>query len=242
MADFTATSRVPTRPLSYANKSMAYRKELLVDYTNGMIYVIDENGVEHSISQQVYETIIENGDLGGDIVVTIPDGSGGTTNVTIEQALTDIINSIDVIQENITNIQKLVDAFIDESGDITVDASTIIQDATHRFLTDTQISKLQEKVSIIEKIITINPADVSGSSAPYQCTKAVAGVNPSYPRPIIDIAYTDNNYSNNEAEEDAYYCMHRCQINNKDEAVFTFKEKPQTAFRVLFQIKVPGIS
>ena len=39
--EFTATSRVPTRPLSYANKEKAYRKELLVDYTNGMIYVIE---------------------------------------------------------------------------------------------------------------------------------------------------------------------------------------------------------
>ena len=245
MANFTATSRVPTRPLSYENKSMAYRKELLVDYTNGMIYVIDENGIEHSIAQQVYEQLIEQGDISNNVTVVIPnpdDPEGEPITVTLTEALTQVINNLDVVKQNISSIQQIIESLTSEEGTLEIDPSDIVQDATHRFLTDAQISRLQQKVNIVEVTITINPADVSGSTAPYQCTKAVAGVDPSYPAPTIDIAYTNDDYETNNAEEDAYYCIHRCQILNANEAVFTFKEKPETAFQVLFQIKVPGIS
>ena len=60
MPAFTATTRVPTRPLSYANKDMAYRKELMIDYTNGLIYVVDENGTIIDVTQSVYENLIKN--------------------------------------------------------------------------------------------------------------------------------------------------------------------------------------
>ena len=41
---FLAKSRIPTRPLSYANSSLAVRKELLVDWENHKIYISDING------------------------------------------------------------------------------------------------------------------------------------------------------------------------------------------------------
>ena len=241
MADFSATSRVPTRPLSYANKDMAYRKELLVDYTNGLIYVIDENGNEHDVSKQVYEYLVQSGDVSKVVTVVIPDGQGGTTTVTIEEAITYVLEQIDAVNKNMEGINKLVEKMIDDSGEVAVDPSTIVQDATHRFLTDAQISKIQEKITIVEKVITIAPGDIIGSEAPYNCVKAVEGLNPSYPAPTIDIKYTNNVFADNEKEEDAYYTIHRCQILAANEATFTFKNKPETAFQVLFQIKVPGI-
>lgn len=241
MADFTATSRIPTRPLSYANVSMAYRKELVVDYTDGMVYIVDENGDVHNVAEQVYQQLILNGDITDNITIQIPDGSGGTTNVTVEAALTQVINDIDTIQSNITEINKIIEELSNEDGSISINASNVVQDATHRFLTDTQIASLQEKVTIKEVTVTINPADVSGSAAPYACTKAVAGVSPDYPAPTIDINFTDDVFANNEKEEDAYYCMYRCKITTANEATFYFKTKPETAFQVRFQIKVPGI-
>lgn len=241
MAEFTATSRVPTRPLSYANKAMAYRKELLVDYTNGMIYIIDENGNEHNVSEQVYSQLIEKGDITDNIQVSIPDGSGGTTNVTIEEAFNQVINDVDSIKNNITEINKIIEQLTSESGDLEINASDIVTDATHQFITQTQLDNLQQKVTIVEKVVTINPDDIIGTEAPYNCVKAVEGLDPSYPAPTIDIKYTDDVYENNNKEEDAYYCIHRCKILTANEATFEFKEKPETAFQVLFQIKVPGI-
>lgn len=240
MSQFTATTRTPTRPLSYANKDMAYRKELLVDYTNGMIYVIDEDGNEHSVSQQVYEMLIEKGDIGGDITITIPDTGSGTTEVTIQEAITQILTDLSSVQKNITDIKNLIDQIMNEEGNIEIDPSDIVQDATHKFLTDVQITNLQQKVSIVEKVITINPADVTGSTAPYSCVKAVTGVDPSYPAPIIDIAYTNDTFADNEAEEEEWYKVHRCTISTANQVTILFKEKPTKTFQIRFQIKVPG--
>lgn len=241
MASFTAKSRVPTRPLSYANKAMAYRKELLVDYTNGMIYIIDENNNEHNVSEQVYTQLIEKGDITNKIEVVIPDGSGGTTNVTIEEGFTQVVNSIDSIQNNITKINEIIDQLKGESGTLEIKASDIVTDAAHQFLTQTQVDNIQKKVTINEVVVTINPSEIIGTEAPYSCVKTVAGLNPTYPAPTIDIKYTDDVYENNNKEEDAYYCIHRCKILNANEATFEFKQKPETAFHVLFQIKTPGI-
>ena len=41
---FTAAARIPTRPLSYTNKSLAKKKELLADYENRELYMSDANG------------------------------------------------------------------------------------------------------------------------------------------------------------------------------------------------------
>ena len=60
---FTATARIPTRPLSYSNSSMANKKELLVDWTNHKIYISDANG---------------------NIVEATGSSSGSSTSVTID--------------------------------------------------------------------------------------------------------------------------------------------------------------
>lgn len=46
MADynFTATARIPTRPLSYAKYNLALEKELLADYEKHKLYMSDING------------------------------------------------------------------------------------------------------------------------------------------------------------------------------------------------------
>ena len=130
--EFTATSRVPTRPLSYANKEMAYRKELLVDYTNGMIYVIDENGNEHSITQQVYEMLIANGDLAGDIQIELPGG----VVVTIQEALTSILTDLYNIKNNIDEIKKIIDELLSEDGKIAIDVMNHMNGYTPTALSD----------------------------------------------------------------------------------------------------------
>lgn len=41
---FSASARIPTRPLSYENKNLAEKKELVVDYENHKVYISDVNG------------------------------------------------------------------------------------------------------------------------------------------------------------------------------------------------------
>lgn len=249
MAAFTATSRVPTRPLSYAYKDMAYRKELMIDYTNGMIYVVDENGNIIDISQTVYETLVDRGDVnnGDSINVSVPNPNNPDEmiEITIQESITNILADIDTINSNIEKIQKIVDELSagmdDGSGDITIDASKIVTDATHRFITDTQLSSMSSKVSITEKIVTINPTNISGSAAPYTCTVSCAGLNPDYPSPLLDISYSNDLYATNEEEEDAFYCIQRCKISTANEATIYFREIPSISFNIRFQIYTPGL-
>ena len=244
---FTATTRVPTRPLSYANRDMAYRKELVVDYTYGLIYVVDENGNLIDISQKVYEKLVENGDIGsGNITVVVPnpdnpEDESDTIIVSLQEAITDILSQLDVIKGNMEQIQEIVKLFTNESGEIEISAGDIVTDATHQFVTQLQLQQMAQKVSMSEVIVTINPDNVSGSSAPYVATVAVAGVHPNYPPPILDISYTNDLYATNEEEEDAFYTIYRCKITTANEATIYFREKPSISFNVRFVIFTPGL-
>ena len=245
MAQFTATTRVPTRPLSYANKDMAYRKELIVDYTNGMIYVVDENGNLIDVSEQVYIKLVQNGDIGsGSITVIVPnpDNPSEDLEISLQEAITDILSKIDAINDNISKIQEIVNIFTNEDGEIEINASDIVTDATHMFITQAQLNAMQKKVSMSEVTVTINPSSISGSSAPYVITVAVAGVHPNYPAPILDIAYSNDLYATNEQEEDAFFNIYRCKITTANEATIYFREKPTISFKVRFVIFTPGLS
>lgn len=258
MATFTATTRVPTRPLSYANKEMAYRKELMIDYTNGLIYVVDENGNIIDVSQSVYEKLITYGDIsttGDNITIEVPnpDNPNETIQVTIQEEILTILTQIDAINTNIEEIKNLItqmqadiEALKAGIGDGSgsggsIDPSTIITDATHQFLTQTQIDNLQNKVSVTEKIVSISTSSISGSSAPYTCTVTCEGLNPNYPSPLLDISYTNDTFSTNEAEEDAFYNIYRCKITTANQATIYFREKPTVNFNVRFVIYTPGI-
>ena len=245
MPQFTATTRVPTRPLSYANREMAYRKELVVDYTYGLIYVVDENGNLIDISQKVYEKLVENGDIGsGNITVVVPNPDNPEEDliISLQEAITDILSKIDAISDNIEKIQEIVNIFTNEEGEIEISAGDIVTDATHQFVTQLQLQQMAQKVSMSEVIVTINPANVSGSSAPYVATVAVAGVHPDYPAPILDISYTNDLHATNEQEEDAFFNIYRCKITTANEATIYFREKPEIQFNVRFVIFTPGLN
>ena len=48
--EFTATARIPTRPLSFENADLREAKEIVVDYENHIIYISDNNTDLHPIS------------------------------------------------------------------------------------------------------------------------------------------------------------------------------------------------
>lgn len=106
---FTATSRIPSRPLSYENKSLAKPKEVVIDYTNGLIYICDINGnlidvtkellkevdrvVHDSLVSEDFNQTVKN------ITITLPDGN----QVTIENAIINAFSKIDEINDTIIN-------------------------------------------------------------------------------------------------------------------------------------------
>lgn len=284
MAKFTANTRVPTRPLSYENRNMAYNKELMIDYKTGLIYVVDENGNIIDVSKPVYEKLLADGNIKDGIVVEIPnpDNPDETIIVTIQESITAIISRIEVVESNIETIRKKLDSItFDDSGNIQIDiddietstgrqfvtqeqltalnklisffisngsvvvkASSVTQDATHRFVTDTQIANMGKKATVTDVIVSIALANIgthTDNDIPYKCTVNCTGLDPSYPAPILDISYTDNVFENNEKEEDSFYCISRCTITEKNKANIYFREMPTTAFKVRFQIYTPGI-
>lgn len=322
MATFEANSRVPTRPLSYANKHMASKKELMVDYDTGLIYIVDTNGNVFDVSVQIYDKIIASGDVStpdSDIAITDPSDPSKTIEITIREGLYQSLSEIESIKTNIstikTNLEKSIDAVdkkvdntnstittiqttiesiqqsvaqvntrVDDSnkkissnetaigninqnitdinGDISsiktdiedihqditdldtktnaLPAANITTDSTHQFVTSTQKTNLEKKVTVTEKIVDISVAGITGTEAPYTCEISVPGLNPDYPSPIVDIAYTDS-FSDNESFEDSFYLMYRCSITEVGKATLYFKEIPPNDFRLKFQIYTPGI-
>ena len=143
---------------------MAYRKELIVDYTNGMIYVVDEDGNIIDVSEQVYIKRVQNGNIGsGSITVIVPnpDNPEEDIEISLQEAITDILSKIDAINDNISKIQEIVNIFTNEDGEIEINASDIVTDATHMFITQAQLNAMQQKVSMSEVTVTINPASIS---------------------------------------------------------------------------------
>ena len=60
---FQATTRLPFRPLSYENVELAYNRELIADYTNGNLYLKDDQGQIIDLSEKISQIIIESGDI-----------------------------------------------------------------------------------------------------------------------------------------------------------------------------------
>ncbi len=107
---FTASSRIPCRPLSYTNKELAKPKELVIDYTNSALYVCNLNGelvdITNEFLKEVNKIIQDNLTNEGfkenvkNVIITLPDN----TEVTIENAFISTYNKLKAMHETITNL------------------------------------------------------------------------------------------------------------------------------------------
>ena len=101
---YTASSRVPVRPLSYENKALALPKELLMDYTNAKIYICNINGeiidITEKMLNQVNALIIEKiksneiEEIIEDIDIDLEDG----TVITIESGIVTLFSKLSTKQ------------------------------------------------------------------------------------------------------------------------------------------------
>lgn len=117
---YTASSRVPVRPLSYESKALALPKELLMDYTNAKIYICDINGeiidITTKMLNQMNEMIKENlksaetEETVRNIDITLEDG----TIVTIESAIVSLFAQLAQTNNNFNSFRQSITEYIEK--------------------------------------------------------------------------------------------------------------------------------
>lgn len=238
--EFEATTRIPTRPLSYANKDMAYNKELMVDYTTGNVYVKGEDGTIYDISEHISNIIIENPTFTEALKVTYTDFNDDEVTVTINEAIIDLVAQI---KEN----TKVIDALTSGSGSgsgvtIQIKPGDIITDANHQFVTNTQLTEMSQKVTLKYVTCTLTTSGWSGSSAPYTQTVSCSGATASMNRPTIDINHTSSEtYENAMKVEDAWCNIYRAVTGDGTITVYA-SEKPTVNISMVVELKLTGLT
>lgn len=260
---FTATTRIPDRPLSYLNKDMRYMKEILVDYENGMIYVSDENKNLISVASQVYKYLLEEGELTdfiSNFIVKIPKPGFDVNNppdidnpadddkfdkVVLPQGIFKAFLDIEVIKNNLKDMGGIIDKLNNDSnGEIQIDPNNIKQDATHQFLTQAQINEIKLKVKITEIIVPIKVANITGSgtdASPYICTINLPGAHPSQVSPDMSISYTGTTDDIRNSNLNGFSCIKRFEVLEVNKGKLTFNTKPVADFAVKVRLYISGL-
>lgn len=215
MADrFEAHARIPTRPLSYANKELAQENEILVDYEENQIYVY-HNGEFHNITAKMQEviqgvidamekdpTILQNifnksedgSVIFGDINITLVSGDV----VTLKEGLSGAITDIAQVKSDIKKLEEGLGITRDELGQIKkveITTTTIKESEEKQFVskTDKEIWAGKADIFEMEAIIksgTANWTSTNGA-APFTQEIAIANILSS-DNPIIDIIMSDS--------------------------------------------------
>lgn len=111
---YTAKSRIPIRPLSYENASLALPKELIMDYKNAKIYICDLSGniinITEKMLTEINEMIKENlksnetEEVVKDIDITLDNG----TVITIERGIVDAFIKLDQLNTNLNDFKSYI--------------------------------------------------------------------------------------------------------------------------------------
>lgn len=108
---YSASSRIPIRPLSYDNVSLAFPRELIIDYKNAKMYICNLDGKIIDISEKVIEETKElisealnsgeTEDIVRDIEITLENGDV----VTIESAIVELFKELSNVNKYIKNVE-----------------------------------------------------------------------------------------------------------------------------------------
>lgn len=199
--NFTATARIPTRPLSYENKDLAEAKELIVNYKTGQVFVCTEDktivDITSSVTTVVEEVIKEiQKDPSSiesavkDTEITLPSG----TTVTIEAGLLDALAKLEELQKSLGYTK-------DSDGNITlkIPAKDVVTTDDMQFTSKTEKSNWNEKTAISPIALTIlggesNWTAVEDNGNTYYTQTVSTGsvaITPSNCNPIVDIKLSD---------------------------------------------------
>lgn len=169
---FIATTRLPTRPLSYEHKDMAYNKELMIDYDAGELYLKDAAGNIHNITDKVADAIIDEIDRDPTMItdsikvpVTDPD-TGEVTDVAIDKVVIEVIKDVTTIQTTINEYQTTTNESITNINTSITETNTKVADNTAK-ITDntTKIAAIGDRITVAEGEIDTLEADVANLNA-----------------------------------------------------------------------------
>ncbi len=190
---FTATSRIPTRPLSYDNKDLAEAKEILVDYNSHEIYVCGINGqivnVTASVTKVVQEVITQiekDSTIIGESTIELPDG----TSVILNEALLKAIVDIEELQESLGLIKD------EETGNIIlkIPAADVVTDNNKQFVTAEEKRTWNNKTDTIQITASIPAGEDMWTStdgeAPYTQKVIVTDIKET-DYPVVDVRLSD---------------------------------------------------
>lgn len=146
---YTASSRIPVRPLSYESKALALPKELLMDYTNAKIYICDINGkiidITTKMLNQMDEIVKENlkstesKETIKNIDIELDDG----TIVTIENGIVSLFTQLSNTNNNFNSFKQSIIQYIE-----TEVIATIPTAATTTPLASTEIGSVGSNKNI----------------------------------------------------------------------------------------------
>lgn len=215
MADynFTATSRVPNSPLSYANKDLAEPKEVLVDYDNHQIYVCDSDGTIVNVTASV-TTVVE------EVINQLDEDptalSKAIAAISLELPSGETINMEQGIIQAITDIEELKESLglvVDDDGNIilNIDASVVNTNDELQFVSSEQKTEWSSKSTVSQLTTTILSGEdnweATDGAAPYTQTVNVTDIAET-DYPIVDIV-TDSVYDTAMDELKSYAYIYK---------------------------------
>lgn len=179
---FTATARIPCRPLSYDNKEIANPKEFIIDYTAHKLYLSDVNGniVDisidiDSIKDQLEELIKKNNaNILKEITITLSNGD----TIIAETAIINCVEQLIEIKNQIKN-GELID---------TLPAEKVVESNERQFVSAADKEKWN---SASDKITNLkNTIDNLGGLTDVFMTSCIVKSGVSAWTKVSDIQYT----------------------------------------------------
>nr|DAE08611.1 MAG TPA: hypothetical protein [Myoviridae sp. ctwwN25] len=247
MAEFSATARIPTRPLSYDQLNLAENKELIADYNTGALYVKKADGTVVDVSAAVKEVIIKeiqkDPNFSNNIQITI---NGDTYELST------------VITKNVTEIKQIQDAlgyYVDKEGNVkfdlldkiakidpntgkvefTITADDVQETDNRVFLSPTEKESAAKAThpEIIKATILGGTQAWTGSDAPYTQKVTVTGIKET-DVPVVDISLGDI-YDTITKQLDSYAYIYK--ILTYDGYIMVYASQP-TENDINIQMKV----
>lgn len=202
---FTATSRIPTRPLTYANKSLAEKKELLADYENRELYMSDANGnlvcitvSMEKIIERIKESFTEDPTTVTNVTITLDDGTTITIGAAIIQLLADtkdLRTDLDKLKGEVKSLNDALGSIKDEDGNIKISATSIVEDDDHMFVSSTEKNTWNLKSTVTDIISTVKSGSenwtLNSDNESYSQTITIKDMKSTY-NPIVDVRLGDS--------------------------------------------------
>lgn len=241
---FTATARIPCRPLSVDHKDLAEPKELLIDYNTGIVTVCKADGTFVDISDSI-KTVIMNHiksdkDVAKEIQVEI-DGKLYTLETAIAdqaKSLEDLKKALGFVKDEAGNIKFDIIEYINkifninkDSGTVSIDASSITDNDQKVMMTKQERDKLNSLSPGQSLQVTLS-TNWTGDEAPYTQVVGLNGVKDT-DVPVVDIIL-NSDFDTAMEELNSYGFLYRVTTGNNQITVYTTEK---TTVQLRLQLK-----